>query len=122
MTPNNGIPYIQMCNMDERTNEEKLRDNLIMKTKDKERFNRYCAEVMGYVVKSTYSNSNALNVVMPETLTSFPYYPHDDLNQLAPVVEKLINKKPNRDVLLQGEPIKQAFIGFVISTMPDKEN
>ena len=73
-----------------------------------EEFNKYCADVMNY----NY-----------EVESAYCYEPYDDLNQMAEVVEKLIQtdevlfpQTSNMGFSIRRDSVKQAFRDFIIST------
>lgn len=95
----------------------------------KDKFNRYCAEVMGYEVE-IHSNGDVRLLTGYKKTYGEPHNPYDDLNQMAPVVEKLIEKLPKTSVKV-GEfvsqihnkvRIKYACQNFIISTMPEEDD
>ena len=82
------------------------------------KFNRYCAEVVGLHVCS-----NGLTFYPDMSDTFFSYSPYDNLNQMAEVVNKLLHNKwsgnyPNMDTVFR-IGFHRAFLDFIISTMPD---
>ncbi len=90
---------------------------------NKEKFNKYCAEVMGYEIDTSFPE---LFVYFHNESMARLFNPYWDLNQLADVVEKLILEVVSRKFDLDNEllniyrfykNIKQAFRDFVISTM-----
>ena len=92
----------------------------------KDKFNKYCAEVMGLEkdIENRYMDGIQFIIYAPD------YNPYDDLNQMAEVVEKLRiieDYETNRcralelnDQLRTHPTIKQAFRDFIISTMPNE--
>jgi len=89
---------------------------------NKEAFNRYCAEVMGYEFKVTEGGSCMSKVPNGWTYTN----PYDDLNQMAEVVDRLTLDMEQLafadliDLIVRSKTIKQAFIEFIASTMENK--
>lgn len=108
--------------------------------KMKDKFNKYCAEVNGWVsctvsasIGRSLDDTKRFN---GEAWSTPPaddksgcikffkddYNPYDDLNQMAEVVEKLwgghIKTKYLENYPFPSIPIKQAFRDFIISTMP----
>jgi len=92
----------------------------------KDKFNKYCSEVVGgyYASRGGISSVKINNTWLP----AVDYNPYDDLNQMADVVEKLLES----EIIIAGRieelslaplshGIKQAFRDFIISTMPEKE-
>ena len=79
-----------------------------------EEFNKYCADVMH------------VNKAVADYLGE--YNPYDDLNQLAEVVEKLLDSAYTfylaklSSYVLDTKGIKQAFRDFIISTMEELDN
>jgi len=93
----------------------------------KDKFNKYCAEVMGYQIqKRTDIMDNVFFLY-----GGMNYNPYDDLNQMADVVEKLASKWGVDEQIcsdwvfaqeqMEVVGIKQAFRDFIISTM-EKDN
>ena len=88
------------------------------------KFNKYCAEVMGY---ESYCDEPYPYDVWEYRLNGKvihlqdEYNPYDDLNQMAEVVEKLFNSNGFLRYYnnLENLGIKQAFRDFIISTMPN---
>jgi len=89
---------------------------------NEQEFNEYCAEVEGYtVVAEDWPTSQKMRRVH---LSQLRYW--DDLNQLAPVVEKLVENLRTQkqapelymafNIFIRGKHILQAFREFVWST------
>jgi hypothetical protein len=94
---------------------------------DKERFNKYCADVMGYRLYCGHRLADTL-WFDDEHAPDYQgiYNPYDDLNQMAEVVEKLLKNEDIFDLDIANISngyitIKQAFRDFIISTMPEQE-
>jgi len=101
--------------------------------KDEQAFNEYCAGIMDIKLK-VYPEEGCFIYRCP--LGDWEdYNPYNDLNQLAPVVEKLIMDIPIVNVLRHrgnrilatmyhemssGAAVKQAFQSFIISCMEEK--
>ena len=95
----------------------------------KNRFNKYCAEVIGY--KKYTQEPYPFDVEEYKLNNKFvctvgDYNPYDDLKQMAEVIEKLLDdpnifienqKYPNKYMITR-DGFRQAFINFIISTMP----
>jgi hypothetical protein len=56
----------------------------------KDKFNIYCAEVMGYELVTIGKQGNDFWILKGKTMDRI-YNPYDDLNQMAEVVEKLMD-------------------------------
>ena len=83
----------------------------------KDKFNRYCAEVMGYMIAPDHS------IVLVKDRGYFLRDFYEDLNDMVEVVEKLLTNTPSCGVgLVAPINIKQAFRDFIISTMPAGED
>lgn len=102
---------------------------------DKDKFNRYCAEVMGYVVEEFSELHDCEEKrLKDETYLMHQrkqYNPYDDLNQMAGVVDVLSSQVEVRN--LQGfaeefatkminNGIRSTMRDFIISTMQEKDN
>ena len=102
----------------------------------KQEFNKYCVEVMGYEQVQNPSTDFGMWVSNGGS-GRWKYNPYDDLNQMAEVVEKLLqnissplNSMVNQPRILEQMyytitlgSIKQAFRDFIISTKEkDNEN
>jgi hypothetical protein len=102
----------------------------MMKDVSEREFNEYCAKVMGYEIRKVYAKGDL--ACYKGAGSYFAFDPYNDLNQMAEVVEKLTEPCPDnamRRVLLRTISndcftggIKQAFLDFIISTMPEKED
>jgi len=105
----------------------------------KDKFNKYCAEVIGYSIKPSAKESNSESSLFCTkeakddtdferffSKIGFWYRPYDDLNQRMPVFDKLFTDKLyggnhqsfNWQIYCYG--IDKATKDFIISTM-DKE-
>jgi hypothetical protein len=62
---------------------------------NKDEFNRYCAEVVGYLIIEKVAPYQTYRYRTPYGAYIFvdSYRPYDDLNQMAEVVEKLLHGK-----------------------------
>ena len=87
----------------------------------KDKFNKYCAKVMGYTIRA-YGKGEL--VEKPDGHLVIDHNPYDDLNQMAEVIEKLLDdaniyienqKYPNKYMITR-DGFKQAFRNFIIST------
>jgi len=84
---------------------------------NKEEFNKYCAEVMGY------HKDNSEYEAWSASLRR-PYNPYDDLNQMAEVLDKLTDSTHRWDGMWESlydhlncsKGIKQAMRDFIEST------
>ena len=75
----------------------------------KDKFNKYCADVMGYKPSDL------------DLLYDRDYNPYDDLNHVSDVVEELLERyAPKRSICgaIRRKGVKQAFRDFIISTIP----
>ena len=98
----------------------------------KDKFNRYCAEVMGYKVRQK-PNYIIVRPYADRSGTWLMYNPYDDLNQSAKVVDKLMMKRSPRVETMVNQPnnierlvytlldsfTKKAFRNFISSTIPE---
>jgi hypothetical protein len=91
-------------------------------THKQQEFNKYCADVMGYKIDTSYPE---LFVYFPDEAMPRLYSPYNDLNQMSEVVEKLLSNDqtyysggqfPNKHMVSR-DGFKQAFRDFIISTM-----
>ena len=102
----------------------------------KDKFNRYCAEVV-YPEAEISISSRECNLLFPREdpfkygTVIYNYNPYDDLNQMAEAVDPLICLSINNGVMwhtemlrvAQGEKeVKQAFRDFIVSTKPAGED
>jgi len=95
---------------------------------DKEKFNRYCAEVMGY---SSHWVRNGKNYIDEGIIGLIGQYePHDDLNQASKVFDKLMSKEgflvmkfftynSKCEGSVEQIPVGDAIRSYIISTMPE---
>ena len=97
----------------------------------KDKFNKYCAEMMGHYLDWDNAQCNGgLPSYRSKSGKRKLYNPHDDLNQMADVVDdlSLLTKYNDEfDDMIKSicEPeitVKQAFRDFIISTMPEDKN
>lgn len=92
---------------------------------DKE-FNRKCAEFMGYNLVANPFSKSGYSYNLGDGNGNIYYNPHDDLNQLIPIVDKLASEYRCGDYSSCGDsemndliasflhlPTKQALIDFV---------
>lgn len=95
---------------------------------DKDKFNRYCADVIGY---ETCANDGIpflrKNGILK--MSEGYYNPYNDLNQMAEVFDKLdpsfnltLNECGNFIMQCNEFGIKQAMRDFIISTMPEDKS
>ena len=91
----------------------------------KNRFNRYCAVVMGLIVVPSEYSDEHIFVKNATSCLEWYYNPYDDLNQMAEVIEKLLDDAnifienqiyPNKYMITR-DGFKQTFRDFIISTM-----
>ena len=91
---------------------------------DREVFNSYCAEVMGY---ESYCDEpypfDVWEYRLNEKMVYLQdnYNPFDDLNQSAPVAIILMAEKGLHLTLIEEEPIQNQINDFIISTMPKEK-
>lgn len=82
-----------------------------------EQFNRYCAEVMGLTVDHICDQWGGLSI------SGMVYAPHDDMNQLAEVFDRLwqadIDNYVQFRMTITDKGIQQAMIDFIWSTRND---
>ncbi len=94
----------------------------------KNKFNRYCAEIMGWRLGWEGHMGNDYWYNADDKVIKFDKYnPYGDLNQMAEVVEKLygatrgsMHKEYDLMYNILSVGIKQAFRDFIISTMPEE--
>ncbi len=85
----------------------------------KDKFNKYCAEVMGY----TFTHCNGKNVVV---MGVDVYNPYEDRGQMAEVVLTLIrgdtiSAEVFGSIPIVGGTLKQVGRDFIISTMSSED-
>ena len=95
----------------------------------KDKFNKYCAEVMGYRTWKELDHICIENEEYPvssgQQFTT--YSPYDDLNQMAEVFDKLFKDRNATTTLeflkISGmRGVKEAIQDFIISTMPEDKD
>jgi hypothetical protein len=95
----------------------------------KDKFNKYCADVMGLEVRHTDEDGELWVWFDGQQTFSHAYNPYDDLNKMAEVVEKLAGDgnigHAFIDMLFNDKyeinNIKQAFRDFILSTMEEEK-
>jgi hypothetical protein len=85
----------------------------------KDKFNKYCAEVMGYEIISMPISEDYIWATKGLACDKFKYNPYDDLNQSIPVADVLLSGKGVHLTLIDEEPIEKQIKDFIISTMPE---
>ena len=98
---------------------------------NKNEFNEYCVGVMGYEILSKVPYDGGFYVNTDAVINEL-YSPYEDLNQMAEVVEKLVDAEREHkhapllyeahDIFLRGGNIKKSFRDFIESTAQDNSN
>ena len=92
---------------------------------DKEKFIKYCAEVMGYRLTAVYErddNGEKTNEILWFFVAGIGIYePYDDLNQMAEVFDKVWKLTTGKGdcmnwFMMCHDGIKQAMRDFIVST------
>ena len=94
---------------------------------NKEDFNKYCAEVMGYELEKRRELTTAkLIAKINNRIYWYSYNPYDDLNQMAEVFDKLMSTENflltkwftyDSGMKRVDFPLKDVIRDFIISTM-----
>jgi hypothetical protein len=92
----------------------------------KDKFIKYCAKIIGGKLETNFFSKSGVSYYK-KGYGQVYYDPYDDLNQMAEVVEMIVSKRQSTDGLPTYNNmfiigVKQTFMDFIISTMPEEES